>query len=227
MNHAIRKPVALGLAALTVLGASSAFALSTSNLSQIINPGTLVVDIVDGSYAPVTNPGVAMSTKTFNFACQKDADASTGTFGTSTEQIYVKNPDAADNGWNVSIAAANTNAVWESVKGTYDFNDVAGSGCNDGADSDSVAGKLTVNPSVGTLAVGACLNCTTTDITKGSSASFTEGSVDSITLLAAAGGSDDIGDFRLQGVALSQTIPAEQPAADDYNIDMVLSVTAI
>ena len=227
MNHAIRKPIALGLAALTVLGATSAFAYSTSNLSQIINPGTLVVDIVDGSYAPVANPGVNMTDKTFNFACQKDADASTGVLGTSTEQIYVKNPDAADNGWNVSIAAASTSAVWESVKGTYDFNDVAGSGCNDGSDTDSVAGKLTVNPSVGTLAVGSCLNCTTTDISKGASASFNQGTVDSITLLDAAAGSDDIGDFRLQGVALSQTIPAEQPAADDYNIDMVLSVTAV
>jgi hypothetical protein len=53
-----------------------------------------------------------------------------------------------------------------------------------------------------------------------------QSSVDSITLLTGAAGSNDIGDWTLQGVALSQTIPAETAAASDYDINMTLSVVA-
>lgn len=237
MKHAIlgrslRKmniPMTLGLAAITAFGftTSAVLASTTSNLSQIINAGTLVVDIVDASYVPVSSPAVSMSAKTFSFACQKDAEASTGTFGTSTQQIYVKNPDAADSGWSVSLAASSPTALWDSTIADYDFNDGTGAGCDDGADtSDTLGGQLTVNPSVGTLEVGTCLNCTTDDVSKGASASFAQGSVDSITLINAAGASSDRGDWKLSGVALSQTIPAEQAAANDYNINMTLSVTA-
>lgn len=49
---------------------------------------------------------------------------------------------------------------------------------------------------------------------------------DSITILAGASGSDDVGDWKLTGVSISQTIPAEQAAASDYNIDMTLSILA-
>lgn len=63
-------------------------------------------------------------------------------------------------------------------------------------------------------------------MTKGASASFTQGAVDSVTIITGAIGSDDIGDWKLSGVALSQTIPAEQAAANDYNINMTLSITA-
>jgi hypothetical protein len=152
--------------------------------------------------------------------------ASTATFGTSTQQVYVKNPDAADNGWSVSLAATSPTAVWDSTIADYDFNDVGSSGCTDGADTDSFAGQLTIDPSVGSLDVGACTSCTSTNVSKWSSASFVEGTTDSITILTGATGSDDIGDWKLSGVALSQTIPAEQAAANDYNINMMLSVTA-
>jgi hypothetical protein len=47
---------------------------------------------------------------------------------------------------------------------------------------------------------------------------------DSVTLLTAAAGSDDIGDWTLQGVSILNTIPAEQPAASDYDINMTLSI---
>jgi hypothetical protein len=223
-------PMALGLAAVSAFGftTSAVLAATTSNLSQVINQGTLIVDIVDASYVPVSAPAVAFTAKTFSFACQKDADASTGTFGTSTQQIYVKNPDAADGGWSVSIAAASPTAVWDSAGSTfeYDFNDGTGTGCDDGIDADAVGGQLTVNPSAGTLAAGACLNCNTTDVSKGAEASYAQGTLDSITVINAAAGSSDRGDWKLSGVALSQTLPAEQAAAGDYNINMTLSVTA-
>jgi hypothetical protein len=206
--------------------ASAVLAASTSNFAQVINPGTLTVDIVTDSYSPVSTPSVVMSAKTFNFACQTGTSASIGTFGTSTQQIYVKNPDAADNGWAVTLAASSPTAVWDSSVSDYDFNDATSSGCSDGADTDSVGGQLTLDPSVGVLAKGACTTCTTTNVNKGSSATFLEGTTDSVTILTGAAGSDDVGDWKLGGVALSQTIPAEQAAANDYNINMTLSVTA-
>lgn len=49
---------------------------------------------------------------------------------------------------------------------------------------------------------------------------------DSITVLTGASGSDDFGDWKLTGVAISQTVPAEQGAASDYDIDMTLSILA-
>ena len=165
-----------------------------------------------------------MSAATVNFACQ----TVTGTFGTPTEQIYVKNTGAANNGWVVSLAAASPTNVWASAGRAFDFNDPTGSGCTDGADTDIVGGQMTVNPSVGTLAVGQCTaGCSTTGVTKGSSAAFNEGTIDDVTILSAAAGSDDVGDWTLQGVAISQKIPGEQPAASDYNINMVLSILAI
>jgi len=199
------------------------FASATSNFTQTINSGTLSVDIVDGSYSPVGSPAVAMNSVGFSFSCQ----TATGTFGTASEQIYVQNPDAADAGWTVSIAAATTTAVWDSAGTDFDFNDPTTSGCADGADADSLSGQMTINPSGGTLAEGPCLSCSTTGVTKGSSSAFNEGTTDSITVLSGASGSDDIGNWKLTDVAISQTIPAEQPAASDYDINLTLSIVAI
>ena len=201
------------------------FASSTSNFQQTINAGSLSVDIVDSSYVTVASPAVAMGAITFSFACQ---DA-TGTFGTNTERIYVKNPDAADSGWTVSLAASATTAVWDSAGTDFDFNDPGTSGCvDDGAttDVDGLGGQMTVDPSVGTLDVGQCTSCVVTNVSKGSSNAYVEGTTDSITILDAAADSNDIGDWHLTGVAITQKVPAEQPAAADYNINMVLSIVA-
>lgn len=197
-------------------------ASSTSNFSQAITAGTLSVDIVDASYASVATPAVAMDSVTFDYVCQP----STGVFGTATEQVYVKNPDAADGGWTVSIAGAQTTSVWDGAASDFDFNDSGGSGCTDGADADSVGGQMTVDPTSATLAVGACVSCATSNITLGSSAAFVEGTTNSITLLDAAASSSDIGDWTLQGIDISQTIPAEQPVATDYDINLVVSIAS-
>lgn len=106
-----------------------------------------------------------MSAKTFSFSCQSGGSASTGTFGTSSQAIYIKNPDASDTGWTVDLAASSPTAVWDSAV-DYDFNDAGGSGCTDGGDADSLGGQMTVDPSGGVLAVGACSTCTTTSVTK-------------------------------------------------------------
>jgi hypothetical protein len=194
------------------LGVPTFFALasSTSTFNQVIGGGTLVTDIVDASYVTVANPSVTMAATTFSFAQQ----TTTGTFGTADEQIYVSNPDAADAGWALSMAAANPTDMWDSAGTDFDFN---------GASS---AGQMTVDASGGTLAKATCLACTTDNISQGSSAAFNQGTVNSVTLLDAAAASDDIGNWTLQGVGISQTIPAEQPAASDYHIHMVLTVAA-
>ncbi|WKZ30911.1 MAG: hypothetical protein QY318_03615 [Candidatus Dojkabacteria bacterium] len=209
------------ISTLSFFGAS-VYALDTSNFTQTINAGTLAIDIVDGSYVTVGSPSVAFPTATFSFACQ----TSSGTFGTASQRIYVSNPDAADNGWSASLAGSAATAVWDGAASDYDFNDSSGGGCTDGGDADSVGGQMTVDASVGTLTAGACSGCTTTNITKGSAASFVQGTTDSITLLTAAAGSDDIGDWALIGVDVDQDIPAQQAAASDYDINMVLSVVS-
>lgn len=203
-------------------GGAIVWAAATSSFNQTINPGTLSVDIVDSSYNPVTSPAVDMNAVTFSFSCQ----SSTGTFGTASQVIYVKNPDAADSGWVVSLAASSPTAYWNSAGTSMDFNDPSGSGCTDGADSDSFRGQMTVDPSVSTLSTGGCLSCNTSNITKGSSSAFSEGTTNSITILNGAAGSSDIGDWRLTGVNISQTIPAEQPAASDYSLNLTLSIVA-
>lgn len=197
-------------------------ALATSTFTQTINPGTLSVDIVDGSYVSVGSPSVAMGAVSFSFACQ----TATGVFGTATQNIYVKNPDAADNGWVVSLAASAPTAYWASAGTNMDFNDPTTVGCTDGADADSLRGQMTVDPSVGTITAGQCLSCATTSITKGSSSAFNEGTVDSITILTGATASADIGDWKLTGVSISQKIPPEQPAASDYSISLTLTIVA-
>ncbi len=185
--------------------------------------GTLTVDIVNASYVSVGSPTMAMNSATFSFSCQ----TVTGSFGTASQQIYVNNNNGANNGWTLTLAAQATTNIWDSAGTDYDFNDPTGSGCTDGVDAgDTVGGQMTVDPSVATLAVGQCGSCSTANISKGSSAAFNEGTINTITLLTATAASDNVGDWTLQGVSISQTIPAEQPAASDYNINIVLTVTA-
>lgn len=200
------------------------FAASTSEFQVTINSGTLSVDIADStdSFSTVGSPSVAFSASDFSFSCS----STDGILGTATESIYVQNPDAADSGWTVSIAASDPTDVWDSAGTDFDFNDPTTSGCADGGDTDSLAGQLTVDASGGTLTAGDCASCATTNITLGSSNAFEEGVTDSVTLLTGAAGSDDVGDWYLTGVDLSQTIPAEQPAASDYTLSMTLSVVA-
>jgi len=230
-HRLLSRPGALFATALVVLVVSGAgtatyvFASSTSSFTQTINAGSLSTDIVDSGYSTVGSPSVAMSAVTFSFSCQ----TATGTFGAAEQLIYVSNPDAADGGWTLTVAASATTDAWDSAGTDFDFNDPGTSGCvDDGAttDADALGGQMTVDASGGTLAVGQCASCATTDVTKGSSTAFVEGTTDSVTLLTAAAGSDDIGDWKLTGVSISQKVPAEQPAAADYDIDMVLTVAA-
>jgi len=194
-------------------GATAILASTTSNFKQTINPGTLATDIVDASYVSVSSPSVTMSSSTFSFECS----SSSGIFGTASEQIYVSNGHAANDGWTLSLAASSPSDLWASAGTPFDFNNPAGSGCT--------GGQMTVNPSAG--AVTGAPSYSTTGIVKGSAASFSQGVTDTVTLLSAAASSLNAGKWVLTGVDVSQAIPAEQPAATDYNINMVLSIVAL
>ena len=207
----------------------AAFAASNSTFNQTINAGTLSTDIMDASRVTVGSPAVTMTAKNFSFNCQSGGSASTGTFGTNTERVYVSNGDAADNGWTLTIAATGgATSRWQNGGASQfmDFNDPTGgtAGCTDGADADSTAGQLTVDPSVGTLTTD-CGSCSTTNVSKGSSSAFNQGTTDSITLLNAAAASNDVWRGYLTGVNMSQVVPAETPA-DAYTLDLTLTVTA-
>lgn len=217
--------VALVLGIGTV-GVQSAYAAPTPTLNQTITAGTLSTDILNASLVSVASPSATLTSKGFSFDCQASGSASTGTLGTNAERIYVINPGGANNGWTLTIApTAGSTAVWTSGGNTYDFNDGGTSGCTDGADSgDSVGGQLTINASAGTLTAD-CTSCTTTNVTRGSSASFLDGSVASITLLTATAASDDNWRGYLTGATLSQTIPAEQ-SAGSYTLPMTITATA-
>jgi hypothetical protein len=202
-------------------------AANTPDLTQTINAGTLATDILDNTGAVVGSPSAALSTRTFSFGCQSGGSASTGTLGTNLQRLYVMNPDSADNGWTLTIAATGgATSVWENAGATqtFDFNDPTTSGCTDGGDVDTRGGQLTINPAAGSLTTD-CISCTTGSITLGSSSAYSQGVTDSITLINAAAGSNDVWRGYLTNVGLSQTIPAEQ-AVDSYDINLTITVTA-
>lgn len=198
-------------------------ASDTAQLSQTINSGTLAADTKDASRNTVASPSFTMGATTLSFDCQ----TTSGTIGSDSQRIYVNNPDVADAGWTLTVAATSgSTALWQNGGSSqnYDFNDTTSSGCADGADADSRAGRMTIDASAGTLTAD-CSSCGTSNITKGSSAAFSQGVTDSITLLNAAAGSDDVGRWYLTGVNIDQTVPAEQ-AADSYTVNLTATVTA-
>jgi hypothetical protein len=199
---------------------SPSTAVAISGTTTIVEQtSTLSIDIVDGTNSPVTSPSVSMNSSVFNFVNQ----STTGTLGTASEKIFITS-DSTTN-WEVSIAATTgATALWSNSGNTiyYDFNDSTAN-AEDGADTDSYGGQLTINPSVATLSAGS--GCSTTGLSLGSNASFIEDSVNAITLLSASS-ADSNCDWSLTDIDLTQTIPAEQPS-DAYGIDLTLTITAI
>ena len=202
------------LTLLGVMGIGVTNAAPSTTISQTINAGTLTVDIVDASYVAVSSPGVTMGTVTKSLTLQ----TATGTLGTGTEQIYAKKTTGVNSGWAVSLAASTSNAVWHNTGLTASFNykDETSSGVN---------GQMTVDPSyAGSVLAKGISGGSVIAATKGSSTAFTS-TVGSITLMSGTS-SDGDGDWSLQGVRISQTIPAQQ-AADTYTIPMVVSILAV
>lgn len=227
VGRLVKLALVLAFSLMLTMGGGTLYAANTPNFTQTINAGVLATDILDASRVSVATPTVAMGAKTFSFDCYSGAGASTGTLGSASERVYVMNPDAADNGWTLTIAATSgATSVWDAGASTdYDFNDSGGSGCTDGGDADSFGGQMTIDANAGTLTAD-CLSCTTTNVSKGSSTAFVQGSTDSVTILNAAAASDDIWRGYLTGGTVSQTIPAEQTPGS-YSLGMTLTVTAL
>lgn len=205
-----------GLVGAIFLAAGAAFAASTPTLNQTISAGAKSVDIVDSGGTTVGSPSVTFSSANFSF----DTQDTTGTLPSGTDKIRVYNPTSTAT-WTVNIAGSAATAVWtDGGSNTYDFND--SSGYTDGGDADSVGGQMTVDPSGGTLA--GVSGCATTNVSKGASDSFVQGSVDSIDLVTAASGAATFCRWDLTGVGMTQKIPASQAAAS-YSISMTLTIT--
>ncbi|MBI4414807.1 MAG: hypothetical protein HY566_01035, partial [Candidatus Kerfeldbacteria bacterium] len=180
--------------------------------------GSLSVDIVDSGGSSVTSPSVTMNAVSVSFTVQTAA----GTFGTSSQRIRVTNTTATAT-WTLSVAASAPTVVWDSAGTDYDFNDPTAN-ADDGGDADTVGGQLALNPSAGTIAPQT--GCSTTGLTLGSSAAFNEGVTNSITLISAGASAGTNCYWELTGISVSQTVPEEQPAASDYDINLVVSVVA-
>ena len=129
-------------------------------------------------------------------------------------------------GWAVNVAATcGPTAARTSSGSSYDFNDPSGSpsGCNSGSDGDGVAGRLTLNPSLSTLTPQA--GCSITGLSKGSSAGFSQGVLDAVTLLSASTATPMNCYYYITGVDMLQYIPANQPPGS-YSINLTTTVVA-
>jgi len=185
--------------------------------------GSLNADIVDAAGSSVASPSFGFSGLVAPFACA----TSTATLGVSTQRIRVKNTTDTP-GWSLSMAAtAGSTALWSAGTPKYDFNDAAGSpsGCSAGLDSDIYGGQMTVDASVGTVTARLVSACTTTGVTKGSSAAFSEGVQNSVTLMNASASANTGCFWEMTGVSVSQKIPGGQTAGS-YIINMTLTVVA-
>lgn len=191
-----------------------------TNIPEVITAsgGALSADIVDAGGTPVGAPTVAMSSASFSFNDQ----ISTGIFGTSGQKIRVDNGTGTAT-WTLSLAAdGGATSFWDGVSSDYDFNDPTASAA-DGGDTDSLGGQMTVDPSSATISPEG--GCTLTNISAGSSGSFSEGVTNSLTVANAASGADTNCYWDITDVDISQTIPPEQ-ASGNYSIDMTLSIIA-
>ena len=209
-------------AILMLVQAVIVFASNATTFSQTISDGTLSVDIVDGTGVTVGSPAVTFGGLTFAFASQ----TATGTLGAAAQRIRVYNPTSTAT-WTTSIAATDgATALWTSGADTYDFNDSNADGTDD-ADADAKGGKLTVDPSVGTVAgVPDDVACSpNTGITKGSSAAFREiaVAVSSITLLSGSASAATYCRWDFTGVSLSQVVPASQPSGT-YSLSFTITI---
>lgn len=198
------------------------FELSTSTRS-IAGPGNsapfLNVGIVDDDGYNVQLPWVAFPTKPLTL----ESATVSSTLGTSSQKIRITNTSDSEV-WSVSIAAENPSDLWvgENTGFNYDFNDPT-AGAEDGADPDSFGGQLVVDPSSGIVSPQP--GCSSTGVSLGTASAFEEGSVDSITLISSDVTADLNCYWDITGVSLDQIIPGEQ-AADNYSLDMVVSIVA-
>lgn len=196
------------------VGSSAAWRGQIAAFKLTEEEAVLAADIVDGSGNPVAGPSISMNAVDASMDCQTSA----GTLGSGSQRIRIDNTTANGN-WTVALAATGgSSATWSNGTHTYAYNDPAGtpSGC--------ASGQLSVDPDAGVVAPGG--SCGSSGISKGAATAFSQGMVDTVTLLSASGSQTGCW-FDLTGVGLLQTIPGETPASfAPYTIDMTITVVA-
>lgn len=210
--------------AMTAQSAAATNSTSSAWRGQVavfkVSLGTRGADIVDASGVPVASPAIGFADVIFDLGC----NFTLATLGTSTQKIRITNTTPYP-AWSVNIAATNgaTDYWFAGGNDKYDFNDPTVDGCTDGADADSLAGKLFVDSSTGTVTpVG---GCGTTGITLSPRTGFSEGTQDSIALVTAGSGAQTGCTWDVTGITLNQYIPAEQNAGT-YSIGLTLTFLA-
>lgn len=195
---------------------------SYTNFASVVIVGSLDIDIVNAGGASVASPSMPFS----SVIVQPDCQNSTATLGLASQIIRVTN-NIATAGWTVSMAASDGPAAYwtNGTNGQYDYNDTAGapSGCTDGGDTDSLAGKLTVNPATATLTPQS--GCSSTGTSLGASSSFSEGVVNAITLFTASSATPRFCYFSVTGIGMTQQIPTYRPVGS-YGLNFALTVLA-
>ncbi|MGH7234082.1 MAG: hypothetical protein ACREF7_01380, partial [Candidatus Saccharimonadales bacterium] len=185
---------------------------TTPTLNQTINAGALTTNIYQSNDStPVSSPSVAFSSEPYSFKCL----TSTATLGDANDLVNVTNLANGVNTWTLSIAATGgDSATWSDGGGTYAYNDPTGSGCTNG--------QLSVDPSAATITDDCSGSCNNSTVTLGPSSAYNGSILSSATLMSDSSGSGWEG--YLQGINLSQTIPALQ-AAGSYTLGMTITVT--
>lgn len=196
---------------------------ATANFTMSILPQPLAVNIVDEDYNPIDEPEMDFTEMSYAPNCREVT-----TQLTSAEQrLYVRNFDAADGGWSVTISADDPTAVWSNGDYEFDFNDPTGDGCVDGDDADTLAGSMEIYTEDPLLDSWLCPSCSSDFVEHVTSWIFDEkGWINSVTLVYATVDSDNRGDWLMSDIMVRQTIPASQPAVGDYEIPLLLSITA-
>ncbi|MBP7823314.1 hypothetical protein KA050_03110 [Candidatus Gracilibacteria bacterium] len=188
-----------------------------------ILPQPLAVNIVDQDYNLIDEPEVGFTELPYTHDCREIITQ----LISDEQQVYVRNFDAADGGWTVTISADLPTAVWSNGDYEFDFNDPTGDGCMDGDDPDELAGSMEIYTDAPTLDSGLCPACSSDFVEHIASGVFDEQlGVNSVTLVYATADSDNRGDWLMSDIMVRQTIPASQPAVGDYEIPLLLSITA-
>ncbi len=197
---------------------------ATANFTMSILPQPLAVTVVDDNFNPIEEPEVAFPEASYTPTECRELITN---LASPDQQIYVRNFDAADNGWTVTISAESPTVAWTSGEYAFDFNDPTGEGCVDGDDSDALAGSLKIYTQSDSLESGLCPLCSSNFVNRVPAGIFDEQEgVNSVTLVYATSDSDNRGDWTLSDIVVHQTIPASQPAAWEYEIPLLLSITA-
>jgi len=188
---------------------------------KTVDPGALTLDLVTSVGATIPSPSIPFPADTFRFNCT--------TIAATPANIYVRVQNLTPNAlWSVTIApTSGPTAVWQGPGAEkYDLNDGGGApaGCADSGDTDTVAGRLIIDPSSATFT--GQTECNTEGLNNGALASFSEGVTDSI-LLASSSSISDVDCYwdMSSNITYTQSIPAET-AAGSYSSGLTLTVLA-